>query len=350
MQTFEIGTRPVGPGHACLILAEVAQAHDGSLGSAHAYVDAVAAAGAEAVKFQTHIAQAESSAQEPFRVRFSRQDATRYDYWKRMEFSEAGWAGLAQHAREKGLIFLSSPFSEQAVDLLERLDMPAWKIPSGEVTNPLLFERIAATGRPVLLSSGMSSLAETDQAVAWFKERGLPLGVFQCTSQYPCPPEAVGLNLLQAFRDRYQVPVGLSDHSGTIYGGLAAVSLGASMLEVHVTLSRESFGPDVVASVTTGELRTLVDGVRFIESALAHPLDKDALAGRMGEMRGLFGKALVAGRDLQAGQALARADLTARKPATAGIPAEELETVVGRRLRRDVAAGAFLDRQDLEQL
>jgi N-acetylneuraminate synthase len=265
-----------------------------------------------------------------------------------MEFSEEGWAGLAEHAREKGLLFLSSPFSEEAVDLLAGLGVPAWKIPSGEVGNPLLFERIAATGLPVLLSSGMSSLTETDRAVAWLKDRGLPLGIFQCTSQYPTRPEAVGLNMLSVFRDRYQVPVGLSDHSGTIYAGLAAAALGADMLEVHVTLSREMFGPDVPASVTTGELRQLVDGVRFIETALGHPLDKDELAGQLAEMRRTFGQALVAKRDLRAGARLRRADLTSRKPASAGIPAAELESVLGKRLKRDMAAGSFLTPADLE--
>jgi len=348
IQTFEIGTRVVGPGQPCLVIGEVAQAHDGSLGTAHAFIDAIAAAGADAVKFQTHIAAAESSAQEPFRVKFSRQDATRYDYWKRMEFTEEGWAGLAEHARQKGLIFLSSPFSEAAVDLLARLGMPAWKIPSGEVTNPLLFERIAAHGGPVLLSSGMSSLAETDRMASWVKEHDLPLGIFQCTSRYPVLPEALGLNMLDLFRRRYGVPVGLSDHSGTIHAGLAAVSLAANMLEVHVTLSRESFGPDVPASVTTAELRHLVEGVRFIEKALASPLDKDELAGQMGAMRQTFGKALIAARDLSAGAALRREDLSDRKPASAGVPVEELASVLGKHLKRNLPAGEFLTRADIE--
>src|SRR4029077_7411686 len=123
--TFEIDGRAIGPGQPCLIIAEIAQAHDGSLGTAHAYVDAVAHAGADAIKFQTHIAAAESTHSEQFRVRFSPQDATRYDYWKRMEFTEEQWRGLGDHARERGLLFLSTPFSMAAVELLERLDMPA---------------------------------------------------------------------------------------------------------------------------------------------------------------------------------------------------------------------------------
>jgi len=347
IQPIEIAGRKVGPGAPCLLIGEVAQAHDGSLGMAHAYIDAVAAAGAEAVKFQTHIAQAESSAQEPFRVRFSQQDETRFDYWKRMEFTDEQWAGLAQHARDKGLLFLSSPFSEEAADLLQRIGVPAWKIASGEANNPLLFERIAGSGLPVLLSTGMSSLEEIDQMVAWIKQRGLPLAIFQCTSQYPSPPEAVGLNMLSVFCQRYGAPVGLSDHSGAIYAGLAAVTLGASLLEVHVTLSREMFGPDVPVSVTTTELRQLAEGVRFIERALAHPLDKDAAARKMQSMRQTFNKALVARRDLQAGHRLSRADLTARKPASAGIPAQRLEEILNKAVIRDLAEGEFITEADL---
>src|SRR5258706_2048327 len=140
----------------CLIIAEVAQAHDGSLGLAHAFIDAIAAAGADAVKFQTHIAAAESTPAEPFRVKFSKQDASRYEYWKRMEFTEDQWRGLAEHARERGILFVSSPFSIEAVDLLERVGMPMWKIPSGETSNAMLLDRILDTGAPVLLSTWMS--------------------------------------------------------------------------------------------------------------------------------------------------------------------------------------------------
>ncbi len=163
---FSIEQREVGAGRPALVVAEVAQAHDGSLGTAHAYIDAAAGAGADAVKFQTHIASAESTPGEPFRVKFSPQDATRYDYWKRMEFSRDGWRGLADHARQAGLIFLSTPFSFEAVELLDDLGMPAWKVGSGEVTNLPMLERMARTRRPVIVSSGMADFAELDRAVA----------------------------------------------------------------------------------------------------------------------------------------------------------------------------------------
>lgn len=344
---FEIAGRPVGGGAPCLVMGEVAQSHDGSLGLAHAFVEAIAAAGADAVKFQTHIASAESTPAEAFRVPLRGQDATRYDYWKRMEFAEEEWQGLARHAHERGLLFLSSPFSVQAVDLLARLPVPAYKVPSGEITNGFLLDRIADEGKPVLLSTGMSPLSQVDAAVARLRPRSVPLLVMQCTSAYPCPPEKLGLNLIATLRERYACPVGLSDHTGTIFSGLAAAVLGISALEVHVTLSREMYGPDVPASVTTGELRTLVEGIRFIERALAHPVDKDALAAELAPLRALFFKSVVAGQELPAGTVLERSHLLLKKPGH-GIPAERLDSLVGRRLRRPVAKDQLLCEQDLE--
>jgi N-acetylneuraminate synthase len=331
-----------------MIIAEVAQAHDGSLGMAHAFIDAAARAGADAIKFQTHIASAESTPGEPWRVKFSYQDVTRYDYWKRMGFDEAHWHGLKKHADERGLKFLSSPFSVEAVELLERVGVAAWKIASGEVSNAPMFERIAATGLPVLLSSGMSSLAEIDAAVALVKERGLPLTVLQCTSMYPTPPEKIGLNLIPFFRERYDCAVGLSDHSGTIYAGLAAAAIGIDVLEVHITLSREAFGPDVPASVTTTELAEMVKGIRFIETMNANPVDKEMMAQELAPLRDLFTKSLVVRLDLPAGTVLTTEHLAIKKPGT-GIPAKRLNEVVGKRLRRAVTADELLQEQDLAE-
>ncbi len=333
----------------CLIIGEVALTHDGSLGLAHAFVDAIADSGADAVKFQTHIAAAESTPAEPFRVKFSRQDASRYDYWKRMEFTADQWAGLAQHARDRGLVFLSSAFSLEAVDVLERIGMPLWKVGSGESFNAELIDRMALTGAPVLLSTGMSMLADIDAAVARVRARDVPVGVFQCTTAYPCPPERVGLNMLGVYRERYGCWVGLSDHSATMFPGLAAATLGVNFLEVHVALSREMFGPDVPASITTVELRHLVEGVRFIERMRAHPVDKDALASESAPLRQMFTRSLVAARAMPAGTVLQRDDLLLKKPGT-GLSPERRADVIGRRLRRPVEADALLSVDDVEGL
>jgi N-acetylneuraminate synthase len=340
-RTLEWQTAPV-------VIGEVAQAHDGSLGLAHAFVDAVAGAEADAVKFQTHIAAAESHPSEPWRVRFSPQDESRYAYWERMQFSEEQWAGLRAHANQRGLAFLSSPFSLEAVALLRRVGVAAWKIASGEVPNVELLQAVARAGGPVLLSSGMSPWAELDAAVALLRREGVgELAVLQCTSAYPVEPERLGLNVIGEIRDRYGCAAGLSDHSGTIHPSLAAVALGARVVEVHVTLSRDMFGPDVPASVTPGELRELVSGVRTIAGSLASPVDKDAAAEELQDMRRLFTRSLVTTRALPAGAVLADSDLAIRKPGT-GIPGAERSRVVGRRVARALDAGHLLAEEDLQ--
>lgn len=347
MRSIRIGEREVGEGIRPLVIAEVAQAHDGSLGMAHAYIDAIADAGADAVKFQTHIASAESTAHEPWRVKFSRQDASRYDYWKRMEFTPEQWAGLKEHAEARGLLFVSSPFSRQAVDLLKELGIRVWKVASGEVTSTDLIRQMAATGLPVLLSSGMSRLSELERAVGEVRAAGAPVGVFQCTTMYPCPPEKVGLNVLGQMAARFDCPVGLSDHSGRIYACLAAAALGASMLELHVTFSRQMFGPDVPASVTFPELSQLTEGVRAIHAMLTAPVEKEAVASELDLMRRTFQKVLVAARPLGAGSVLEADDFESKK-AGPGLGTEQRDRLVGRRLRRTVAADHPFSEDDFE--
>lgn len=347
VSSFRIGSRAVGPGHPCLVVAEVAQAHDGSLGQAHAHIVAAAVAGADAVKFQTHIAAEESTPHEPFRVKFSRQDASRYEYWRRMEFSEAQWRGLRDHAHELGLVFLSSPFSLAAAELLVGLDVPAWKVGAGELTNLPLLELLARTGRPVLLSTGLATWDELDAAVACVAAHQSAVGLYQCTTAYPCPPERLGLNVLAELRARYACPVGLSDHSATIFAGLAAVTLGANLLEVHLALSRHCFGPDVPASLVPEQLAELVRGVRFIEAALAHPVDKVAAASELADLRRLFHKSIVVRRALPAGHRLGAGDLALKKPGS-GLPPARLADVVGRVLRHAVDADHLLQPTDIE--
>jgi len=331
----------------CTIIGEVAQAHDGSLGAAHAYIDAIALAGADAVKFQTHIADAESTLAEPWRTKFSLQDETRLDYWRRMEFSEEQWRGLKQHAHEKGLLFLSSPFSLEAFDLLNRLGVAGWKVASGEITNFPLLDAMSVTGQPMMLSCGMSTFDEIDAAVERISLARDKLNMMQCSSIYPTGPEHVGLNLLADFQARYGCAVGLSDHSATIFPALAAVMAGAQVVEVHITLSRDMFGPDVVASLTPDELRQTVEGIRFIEKMNAHPVDKSTPMEQAEPLRQIFLKSVVATKDLVAGTILTTDNITTKKPGT-GISANQYEHILGRTLCRDVKSDTPLVHEDLE--
>lgn len=346
-KSFRMGDVEIGPSHPCFVLAEIALAHDGSLGTAHAYIDAVARTGAHGIKFQTHIAEAESTLREPFRVRFSRQDETRFDYWKRTSFTREQWAGLAAHAHEKGLIFLSSPFSEEAVDLLQEVGVPAFKIGSGETLNLPLVKRAAEKGKPVLLSTGLATWTEIDAAVDVVASVGSPVAVLQCTSAYPCTPEEVGLNLLPEISTRYGCPFGLSDHSGTIYAGLAAAALGANVVEVHVVFSRECFGPDVAASLTLDELKSLAEGCEFIHRARRGVMQKDELGPDAAAMRKMFSKSVVARTRFEPGHVLASSDLALKKPG-GGTPPDGMHCLVGRVLTRTVEKDEWITDADVK--
>ncbi|KAK6032464.1 NeuB family protein [Ostertagia ostertagi] len=328
------------------VVAEIAQAHDGSVGILHSLVDAAAAAGVDAIKFQVHIAEAESSALEPFRVRFSPVDATRYDYWKRMELSAAQWADLKQRCEAAGVEFLATPFSNAAVDLLESIGVVRYKVGSGDLANPLLLERLARTGKEVILSTGLGALEEIDAAVALMHERQVPVAVLQCTTKYPTAPEDIGLPWLATLRERYTCPVGLSDHSGTIYAALGAVALGAAVIEAHITFDRRMFGPDARASLTVDDFAQLVRGVRFLEKARGQGPDKAADEGKH-ELRRMFGKALAVNRDMLAGETLRFEDLESKKPADGGVPVAKMAEVLGCRLGKPKKRWDFLTQDDI---
>jgi N,N'-diacetyllegionaminate synthase len=330
-----------------LVVAEIGQAHDGSLGILHSMVDAAAACGVDAVKFQVHIAEAESSHLEPFRVKFSPVDASRFDYWKRMELPEVEWRRLKDKCDGLGVEFLATPFSNAAVDLLERVGVNRYKVGSGDLTNPLLLERIAATRKEAILSTGLGSLEDIDKAVALFGSQGIPVAVLQCTTRYPTTAGEVGLCWINQFQDRYHCPTGLSDHSGQIYAGLAAAALGAAIVEVHVTFDQRMFGPDSQASLTFADLQRLVEGVRFINEA-SRVLPDKALTNESEALRRIFGKSLAVNRDMRAGEVLSSQDLEGKKPSDAGIPVSELAQVIGRQLKRCKQRWEFLEKEDLE--
>lgn len=343
---IKIGERTVGDGEPGFVIAEVGQAHDGSLGMAHAYIDAVADAGGDAVKFQTHIADAESTRDEPFRIQLSGQDQSRFEYWRRMEFSPEQWGGLNEHARKRDVAFLSSAFSKRAVDILEKIGVPAWKVGSGEVQSNELLDAMAATGKPVLLSSGLSTFEELGEAVRRCRDAGAPVATLQCTTRYPVDMEQVGLNVIDELKTRFRCPAGLSDHSGSIWPSVAALAIEASLIEVHVVFDRRAYGPDVSSSITIDELAQLVSARDAISAMKQNPVDKDAMAEGLEDTRALFHKSVALTKALPAGTVLTADALTTKKPGT-GIPATESQSLIGRRLRNDVPADRLLRPEDL---
>lgn len=329
------------------VIAEIGQAHDGSLGLLYSYVDALAATGVHTVKFQIHIAEAESSQAEPFRVPFSYEDQTRFDYWKRMEFTEMQWKNVKAHCESNGLRFLASPFSIAAVDLLEKIGVERFKIGSGEVTNSLMLEKIARTGKPVILSSGMSSIEELNVAVSIIQKYHNEIAVMQCTTEYPTAPENIGFNVLAELRSSFPTfKVGLSEHTSRIETGLAALVLGADLLEFHAVFDKRMFGPDATSSLTIDEVTALMNGIDFLKKALDHPIEKNDLSP-YSELKPIFEKSLAVNRDLKEGHVLTFEDLESKKPANMGIPANAYESVLGKRLKHNLKRHSFLQTSDL---
>jgi N,N'-diacetyllegionaminate synthase len=328
------------------IIAEIGQAHEGSLGILYSYIDAVAKTGVDAIKFQMHIAEAESSAAEPFRVKFSLEDETRFDYWKRMGFTLEQWKGIKLHCDEAGLDFICSTFSNLAVDWLEEIGVKYYKIGSGEVNNFLILEKIAQTGKPVILSSGMSSLDELDEAVNFLRERKVVFSILQCTTAYPTEPSQYGLNVIQELKSRYNVPIGFSDHSAKIETCIAATALGAEILEFHVIFDRQMFGPDSKASLTIAETKQLVNAVKNIATALVQPVNKND-GTQQKELKQIFEKSLAVNKNLSKGHILTFSDLEAKKPKGCGILASKFQEVIGRTLKADKNQWDFLNEDDL---
>lgn len=347
MRNFTFNDVKISKDHKPYFIAEVGQAHDGSLGMAHSYIEAAAKAGADAVKFQTHIAAEESTKEDVWRVKFSYQDDTRYEYWERMEFSETQWLGLKQHCDDLGIDFISTPFSFKAVDLLDKIGVPFWKVASGEINNLPLLKYIAKTGKPVMISSGMSSLDELKTAVTTVEENGCQYAVLQCTSAYPCPPQNIGLNNIPLFENLFECPIGFSDHSGDIYASLAAIALGASIVEAHIVFDKEMFGPDASSSLTPKEFKKLIDGANYIHDIITNPVDKNEYAkNEMSNLRKLFNKSLVAKSEIVKGTILTKEHFVFKKPGK-GLSPDKIDLVVGKTLKNTLQADQILYTSDI---
>lgn len=344
---LSIAGREIGPASPPFVIAEIAQTHEGSLGNAFALAEVARDCGADAIKFQTHIAAEESTPSEPWRVPFSKQDASRYDYWRRMEFSFEQWAALKRHCDDLGIVFLSSPFSLKACDWLDELGMPAWKVASGEIHNAQLLARMQASGKPILVSTGLASPDEALAVVRNLQAAGSPVGLFHCTTQYPTPPEQEGLNLLGDYIAALpDVPVGLSDHSGTPAAATIAAYLGASMIEVHLTLHARAFGPDVPSSLTPEGLTELVEATRAAWAMRRNPVDKTAQLAGMANIRTTFGRSLFTSREIAEGEVLTPDMLGYKKPA-GGMRFEDVEALIGRPVARSLPRDHMMSPDDV---
>lgn len=328
--------------NSLIVIAEVGSVHDGSIGNALRLIDAAADCGADVVKFQTHIPEAETLFDAPSPAYFKHEP--RYEYFKRTAFSLDQWRKISKHCEQIGVGFLSSPFSLEAVDLLERVGVSIYKIPSGEVTNSPLLERISKTGKPTYLSSGMSNWFELDQAVSILRSGG-PLTVMQCTSAYPCPSDMVGLNIISEMKSRYGLDVGFSDHTLGLAASLGAVVLGANAVEKHFTFSKLMYGSDAKHSMEPAQFKNFCKEVKDAFIMRESQVDKNDLS-HYGSMKDIFEKSIVLSRSVAKDTILTYEDLAFKKPGD-GIKASKYLDVIGRKVTSDLAVNKKLDWKDL---
>ena len=344
-KSIKIGKRFIGDGYKPFIIAEVAQSHGGNIKKVHKFIKMISKTGADAIKFQTHIADAESTLDEPFRVKISDKYNTRYDYWKSMEFNFTQWKKIYNYSKKYGLIFLSSPFSVEAVKLLKKVGVPAWKVGSGEFFADNLISSMIKTKLPILLSTGMSNNNEIDKRIKFLKKNLAKFGIFQCTSMYPSSLKLIGLNVVREFKKKYNCPVGLSDHTGSIFSGMAALANGANILEVHVNVDNNINNPDLSSSVNLIDLKRLCDARDAFFLIENHPVDKNRMSHRLKNMKRIFGKSLALKKDLKKNTILKAKLLTTKKPGF-GIPENKINLIIGKKLRNDVPRNRLLRWKD----
>jgi len=339
---INIGERLVGRGEAAFIIAEAGVNHNGDISRALQLVDEAKAAGADAVKFQTFVAEnaiSPGASKADYQKRSTGEQESQLEMLKRLELSFADFRKIAQRCEENDIVFLSTPFDFESVDFLHELNVPAFKISSGDVTNHPFLQFVAGKGRPVILSTGMSDLEEVAEAVETLRASNHQIALLQCVTNYPADAAEVNLRAMATLEKEFQLPVGYSDHTLGIEVALAATALGATIIEKHFTLDRRLPGPDHLASLEPAELRAMVDGIRKIEAALGDGLKKPAASEVSNAM--VARRSLVAARDIPAGTILTRDTIALKRPGT-GLPPKMLTQLIGRTTRTNIAAGDLL--------
>lgn len=326
-----------------VIIAEAGVNHNGSLDLALKLVDAAKEAGADAVKFQTFRAEnlATTSAHKAaYQERTTSSSETQFEMLKRLELDADAHRKLIEHCRSIGVQFLSSPFDLESIDLLEKLQVPLYKIPSGEITNLPFLRRIAGKGKPVIVSTGMCTLGEVEEAVQTLRDSGATdITLLHCVTEYPAPFAEINLRAMHTMRTAFGLPVGYSDHSPGTEIAIAATALGAVVIEKHFTLDRNLPGPDHAASLEPAELKQMVISIRHVQEALGNGIKVPAKCEIPNVS--VARKSLVASRPLSAGHRIEPDDLAVKRPGNGILPRQQ-QDLVGRTLRSDVKKDELL--------
>lgn len=332
------------------IIAEAGVNHNGSVEIAKKLIDVAAAGGCDAVKFQTFKTESiitKTAPKAEYQIRNTAINESQFEMLKRLELSSFDYKILFSYCKRKNIMFMSTPFDEQSVDFLDRLGMEIFKISSGDITNRPLIQCIAEKRKPIILSTGMSYLEEVKKAVGWIKDIWKKLNtkpqlvVLHCVSDYPPRVEDVNLLAMKMLESTFGLVVGFSDHTLGIEISIAAVAMGAKVIEKHFTLDRRMEGPDHKFSLEPDELKTMVKAIRNVEKALGDGVKKPTENEK--EMRSKARRSLVAGRNIKAGEIINREDISVKRPGT-GIPPEFLTQIINKKARVDIKKDSLLER------
>lgn len=330
------------------IIAEIGNAHEGSFALACSYIESAKKSGADAVKFQTHISEAESSNYDKFRIKSKYiDDKSRNIYWDRTSFTLNQYKRLKKLTEKLGMFFLSSPFSLEAVDLLKKINVKAWKIGSGELTNYPMIEKIARTKKPIIISTGLSNINEIKNTIKLIKKYHSNIIIMQCTSLYPCPDDKIGLNVISELKKKFPYKVGFSDHSGDPTIGIAAYSMGAEILEVHVTYDKDIKTFDSSSSLDFKELEFLKKSLNRIKIIKSNKINKNKIPKYLISNKKLFEKSIFLKKDLKKGSLIKLDDISFKKPVV-GIHAKEYKSVIGKKLKINLKKGNPLLKKNIK--
>ena len=348
---IKIKKRIISNTEKAYIIAEIGLSHNGILKNAIKMIDASSKAGADAVKFQMHFAEYESSVHEKFRSGFKFKDKSRYDYWKRTSFTLKEWNILKKYSIKKKIIFLCSPFSIESVDYLIKLNLDAWKIASGEINNFLMLDHIIKkSNKPIILSTGLSDEKEIKKTLHFIKSKLYKkklkneLSLLQCNSQYPTHVSKVGHKIIQILKKKFKLITGLSDHSGNINSLISGITLGAKILEFHVTFDKKFFGPDVNSSITFEELNFLSKFNNDYHEILNSNFKTKKISKNLLKMKKLFHKSLALRNNKKKDDKILLKDLIALKP-NIGISVDKYNSVIGKKLTRNLKKNTFLKKE-----
>ena len=333
---IKIGNKLIGEEEPCFIVAEAGVNHNGSVELAKKLIDAAKDAGADAVKFQTFKAESVvvKDAQKAEYQKETTGEGSQYEMIKKLELTEEDFRELADYAKEKDIMFLSSPFDKESVDLLHELDVPAFKVGSGEITNLPLLRYIAKKEKPIILSTGMSTLGEIEEALDVIRSEGVEdIILLHCVSNYPARIEDVNLRAMGTLKQAFKLPVGFSDHTLGITAPIAAVALGACVIEKHFTLDRNLPGPDHKASLEPEELKEMAKAIREVEKALGNGIKKPTKEEE--EIKKVARRSIVAKVDISKGAIITEDMLDVKRPGT-GIEPKYLKFIIGRKTKEDI--------------